>query len=130
MCSDVDFISFLPSLVISFQKQKDKRPVTPGCLEEYERGKCCLEGNVLGDLISTQKAAMRRMACNELLAQCPELAIIQSFQDLWPLSAAIQPRWINSIHYKRLKTATEAEKLELIELRRNACLVYQHLKTL
>ncbi|KAI8997612.1 hypothetical protein BDB01DRAFT_846243 [Pilobolus umbonatus] len=51
---------------------------------------------------------MRRETCNGLLEQCPELAIIQSCQDLWPLSAAIQPRWINSVHYKRRKTAAES----------------------
>ncbi|KAI8974504.1 hypothetical protein BDB01DRAFT_899889 [Pilobolus umbonatus] len=72
------------------------------------------------DLTSTQKAAMRRAACSRLLEQCPELAIIQSCQDLWPLPAAIQPRWINSVHYKRLRIAADAEKLELVELRRQA----------
>ncbi|KAI8978365.1 hypothetical protein BDB01DRAFT_898607 [Pilobolus umbonatus] len=73
-----------------------------------------------GDLTPTQKAVLKRAACSRLLEQCPELAIIQSCQDLWPLSAAIQPRWINSIHYKRLRIAADAEKLELAELRRQA----------
>ncbi|KAI8972700.1 hypothetical protein BDB01DRAFT_854499 [Pilobolus umbonatus] len=39
---------------------------------------------------------------------------------LWPLSAAIQPRWINSVYYKRLRIAADAQKFKLAELRRQA----------
>ncbi|KAI8988981.1 hypothetical protein BDB01DRAFT_895690 [Pilobolus umbonatus] len=74
----------------------------------------------LGGPHTYSKAVMKRAACSRLLEQCSELAIIQSCQDLWPISAAIQPRWINSIHYKRLRIAADAEKLELAELRRQA----------
>ncbi|KAI8997735.1 hypothetical protein BDB01DRAFT_831272 [Pilobolus umbonatus] len=80
-----------------------------------------------GTIHLTQKAAMWRMACDELLDQCPELVMIQSCQDL-----CCHPAKVDKQHplQEAKDSAADAEKCKLAELGRNAFLIYEHLKTL
>ncbi|KAI8983722.1 hypothetical protein BDB01DRAFT_835351 [Pilobolus umbonatus] len=74
-------------------------------------------GKVWGELTSRQRTRMKKVACDMLLEQCPELEVVRSCRELWPISAAIQPKWINNMHYKRVKASAEADRLELAALR-------------